>query len=158
MRATRRVSICLVSCVVLVSAVRGDPPYHCVDLTGIANWHYQDNYAGAANLPTGDVTLGGIPFYIPEGNNGWTSNTGSGTIAVDIPVNVPGVREVHTLINCSWGQVGPYQTGVLWGSGGVLCQGPVRQQRRPRLAQQHLDQQHQRNHHRQRVVRSDGDV
>ncbi len=119
MRATRRVSICLVSCVVLVSAVRGDPQYHCVDLTGIANWHYQDNYAGAANLPTGDVTLGGIPFYIPEGNNGWTSNTGSGTIAVDIPVNVPGVREVHTLINCSWGQVGPYTKLEFYGDQGA---------------------------------------
>jgi hypothetical protein len=96
-----------------------DLQYHCVDLTGIANRHYQDGYSGAANLPTGNVNLGGIPFCIPESNNGWTSSQGSGTVFIDIPVNRISIREVHTLINTSWGAVGPYTKLEFYGDQGA---------------------------------------
>ncbi|MBN1816247.1 MAG: hypothetical protein JW828_02735 [Sedimentisphaerales bacterium] len=119
MRALLNISTYFIPCALLTSLAWADPQYHCVDLTGIANLHYQDYYAGAENLPTGNVKLGGIPFCIPEGNNGWTSSQGSGTVSVDIPVNVLGVREVHTLINCSWGQVGPYTRLEFYGDQGA---------------------------------------
>jgi hypothetical protein len=109
----------VISCAMLTSTVWAGTQYHCVDLTGIANIHFQDGYAGAANLPTGNVDLGGIPFCIPEGNNGWTSSQGSGIISVNIPVNRMGIREVHTLINTSWGQVGPNTKLEFYGDQGA---------------------------------------
>ncbi|MBN1125754.1 MAG: hypothetical protein JXA82_12160 [Sedimentisphaerales bacterium] len=119
MRTVTSMSTYLIPYALLTSLVCADPHYHCVDLTGIANLHYQDYYAGAENLPTGDIDLGGVPFCIPDGSNGWTSSQGSGTVFVDIPVNLMNIREVHTLINTSWGEVGPYTKLEFYGDQGA---------------------------------------
>jgi hypothetical protein len=96
----------------------GATTYVAVDLTGIANGRL--GHGGAQDLPAGRVVLGGISFYIPENvDNLWTSNQGSGTISVDIPVGVYSATDVHTLINTSWGQVGPYTKLEFYGSNGT---------------------------------------
>lgn len=93
----------------------------CVDLSAIANWHYQDLNSG---LPTGSVTLGGVPFQLPNsGVNGWLSihgsANGSDTVVADLPVGVFGVTRVSTLMNTMWGQVGPYTKLEFFGEGGA---------------------------------------
>jgi hypothetical protein len=83
------------------------------------------NWGRDANYPTGDVTLGGIPFSIPTSpnNNTWDSNIGTGTQVLVIPVNLSGVKEIHTLINTSWGYPGDQFTTLDFNwSGGLTVQ------------------------------------
>lgn len=80
------------------------PPYNVTN--GIA---LPDQY-------TGSLTLGGIPFVIPQaGNNYWVAElvTGSNPKMLTIPVDMFGVSEVHTLINAWWGVAGPTSLAFL---------------------------------------------
>jgi len=83
--------------------------YHTVDLSPVANAHFESFYGGAAGFPVGDVTLGGVPFSLPgTADDAWTANQGgSGHYQAAIPVFVDGVRQVHMLINTQWGMPGP---------------------------------------------------
>ncbi|MFH0980155.1 MAG: CARDB domain-containing protein, partial [Planctomycetota bacterium] len=86
--------------------------YQPLDFSASHNGRLQDSDGG---FPEGDVVLGGVPFSIPVGgNNCWTSGSvpGPNPIVLDIPVNLPGALEVHTLINTGWGQPGP--TAYAW--------------------------------------------
>ena len=90
-----------------------------IDLQPYGNAHYKWPYEGAA-IPEGNVTLGGVPFYLPDSDtSGWDSR-GTGTTSVDIPIGLAGVREVHTLINSRWGDVGPYTKLEFFGSDGAF--------------------------------------
>ena len=63
-----------------------------------------------ADLPQGNVVLGGVPFAIQPGvNNCWFAEYSGGPNprSMTIPVNVRGVREIHTLLSTAWGQGGP---------------------------------------------------
>jgi len=68
------------------------------------------------------LTLGGIPFNIPPGQNNiwWSGAYPNGLISINIPVNIFGVREVHTLINTGWGKTGgPYTWLEFYGTNGA---------------------------------------
>ena len=75
-------------------------------------FHYNGFHDGSGDTatPAGEVTLGGVPFYIPPGpnNNTWYSSviSGDGTNPLTIPVNISGAREVNTLIVTQWGASG----------------------------------------------------
>lgn len=81
-----------------------------INLSGIAN-----DQLGLLNsaFPTGQpITLGGVPFDIAgAGNNIYNSDIaashGPGSVVVSLPIGIPGVAGVHTLINTGWGQAGP---------------------------------------------------
>jgi hypothetical protein len=63
-----------------------------------------------ASFPSGSQVLGGVPYRIePVGNNVWYAGNASGgnPRVLEVPVNVIGVKKVHTLINSAWGQAGP---------------------------------------------------
>jgi hypothetical protein len=84
------------------------------------------SFPGDPGYPSGNVTLGGVPFTIPtRGNNAYSSEVatgnGSGTATLIIPVNVADVDMVHTLINTIWGQSGPnsYLSLTFNGTGGA---------------------------------------
>lgn len=80
------------------------PPYDVTN--GVA---LPDQYTGA-------LTLGGIPFVIPQsGDNYWAAELvpGSNPKTLTIPVNIFAVSEVHTLINAWWGVPGPTSLAFL---------------------------------------------
>jgi len=81
------------------------------------------NGAGDTSTPAGDVTLGGVPFSIPESpdNNTWYSyNNGNGTNPLTIPVKIYGVQEVDTLIVTQWGVSGSQTVKLeFFGDGGA---------------------------------------
>lgn len=96
--------------------------YHPVDFSAHHNANMQADLDPA--FPSGSVTLGGVPFVIPEqGNNYWHSvvAVGPNPRSIDIPVNRFGVSEVHTLINTYWGVPGPtsYASLEFFGSDGA---------------------------------------
>jgi hypothetical protein len=83
-------------------------------------------------FPTGNVTLGGVPFVIPaKGNNvvwnNYPAGPKTGIIVKDFPVRVAGVTQVHTLINTAYGQAGPnsYLSLEFIGSGGADFKVPL---------------------------------
>ncbi len=107
-----------------------------VDMSGQANfsWVGNDTLPGDPSgiwlpgAPTGNVTLGGVPFNIKSnasGNQAWAAGTaanyGAGQESVTINVNVFGVTNVYTLINTWWGRTGPssYAALTFTGSGGA---------------------------------------
>ena len=68
----------------------------------------------SGKAPTGNATLGGVPFNIKSnasGNQAWAAGTaanyGAGQESVTVNVNVFGVTNVYTLINNSVGQNRP---------------------------------------------------
>lgn len=77
--------------------------------------------------PVGLVTLGGVPFDIPEsGNNVWSAAIGT-TIGVrsitvmESPMEVYGATAVDTLINVGWGVLGSRTvTATFIGDGGAI--------------------------------------
>ena len=78
-----------------------------VNLLPFANDRLQ---ARSTSFPALNPVLGGVPFRIePTGNNMWSANAADGANprVLTVPINVEGVREVHTLINTDWGQAGP---------------------------------------------------
>jgi hypothetical protein len=89
-------------------------------------FHYNGFHDGAGDTstPAGNVTLGGVPFSIPQNpnNNTWYSSniSGDNTNPLTIPVNIYGVQEVDTLIVTQWGMTG-WQTVKLqfYGDGGA---------------------------------------
>ncbi|MCX5805966.1 MAG: VPLPA-CTERM sorting domain-containing protein [Proteobacteria bacterium] len=100
------------------------------DYTPITFDYNSTSWGRDNSYPTGSpVTLGGVPFDIPAYPNNntwdsytWDSNTGyNGTRSITIPVNVANVKEVHTLINTSWGYYPMQYTTVTfnWSGNGV---------------------------------------
>lgn len=100
------------------AAAQAEMVYTPIDLQPYGNAHYKWPYEGAA-IPEGSVTLGGVPFYLPDSNTSAWDSSGMGTTSVVIPVGIDGVLEVHTLINTRWGQVGPYTKVEFHGSQGA---------------------------------------
>ncbi|MBW3623260.1 MAG: Ig-like domain-containing protein [Armatimonadetes bacterium] len=95
--------------------------YQPVDLSLFYNSRHSDLSGG---LPKGSTVLGGIPFDLPvSGNDHWTSSLvpGPNPRTLDVPVNLSGVTEVHTLINTGWGKPGPesYASLEFFGSNGA---------------------------------------
>lgn len=77
------------------------------------------------DFPTGNVTLGGVPFAVPtSGNNVWHSDLASGANPriLDIPVNVYGVDRINSLINSFWGESAPgtFAAFEFYGSNGAF--------------------------------------
>jgi len=75
-------------------------------------------------LPVGRVTLGGVPFSIPEsGKNIWHSvfAAGPNPRSAEVEIGIAGVTEVHTLMNTYWGVGGPssYASIEFFGSKGA---------------------------------------
>ncbi len=78
-----------------------------INLTPFANERVQ---ARIPALTGGAVVLGSVPFFIDRSlNNTWSASAASGANprVLEIPVNLRGVKEVHTLINTNWGSAGP---------------------------------------------------
>lgn len=94
-----------------------------VTYTPVAFEYNDNNWSRDGAYPTGDgILLGSIPFNIPvyENLNTWDSNTGGGLKSLTIPLNIYGAKEVHTLINTSWGEYGDTHTWVTFnGSAGA---------------------------------------
>lgn len=70
-----------------------------------------DSFSGGISYhATGTITLGGVPFSIPDaGLNGWNSQKAAGPNprSITIPVNLSGITEIDTLITTYYGQPGP---------------------------------------------------
>ncbi len=108
-----------------------DTSYYSVDFSSVHNVNFSNTsiMPNGNTFPTGQQTLGGIPFDIPEsGDNYWNSHfsedgildTGSNPKSIDIQVNRFGVSEVHTLINTLGGQAGnSYACLEFFGSDGA---------------------------------------
>ena len=77
-----------------------------IDISSVANTTIVSAFNGTPNLPSGDVTLGGVPFHLPSGRNCWSSLNAQGTVSINIPVDIYGVWRVDTLMNAVWGQQG----------------------------------------------------
>ena len=97
-----------------------------IDISHQANYSWLPDYLPGA--PTGNVTLGGIPFNIASnaaGNQGWSAQSArddqDGHKSITIPAFVYGVTDVYTLINTIYGQPGPssYAWLVFTGSRGA---------------------------------------
>lgn len=115
--------LCVLSCLLLVlwasHARVASAGFITLDFSDSHNCRLQ-TFGGppelVAQLPEGDVTLGGVPFSIPVGgNNAWHStsafgyNSGPNPRIVDVNVGTPGTHTVHTLINSFGGILGgPY--------------------------------------------------
>jgi hypothetical protein len=127
--------------VVLAGTVLGGPvtraladTFSPVDFSSQANWtwsgtespgHGQPSGVYLPGAPTGQTSLGGVPFDITSnaaGDQAWSgfiANTGSGSASITINVNTYGVTNVYTLINTIWGEDGgPYAALIFTGSGG----------------------------------------
>ena len=110
----------------LVVLILGGAPLSAATLTYTPiSFHYNGFHDGAGDTstPAGHVTLGGVPFAIPENpnNNTWYSSDVSGdhTNPLTIPVNIYGVQEVGTLIVTQWGETGSTATLEFFGGGGA---------------------------------------
>jgi hypothetical protein len=88
-----------------------------IDISGFVNAPWTFSTCGVGfilngdTFPTGSQNFG-VPFAIPTGpNNVWlgavAADCGAGTLRLTIPVDVPGVRSVFTLLNTFWGEQGP---------------------------------------------------
>lgn len=84
---------------------------------------FSHNAQLATGFPTGAVTLGGVPFVIPEsGLNYWNSESAGGPNprALDIYTNRYGVTRVFTIINTFWGKTGgPFASLEFFGDNGA---------------------------------------
>ena len=89
------------------SESRAEATYTPIDFSAFHNANLASDVGFNSS---GDVTLGGVPFRIPQGSrsywHSWPAG-GSNPRAITIPVNVENVSEVHTLINSYWGIPGP---------------------------------------------------
>src|ERR1022692_267985 len=128
-------SIIAIAFTAAASARAGEIP---IDISGLVNepWTFSGpDGAGIINgstYPTGNQNFGGIPFAIPIGpNNYWegaaAANFGSGTVSLTIPIGVPGVTSVFTLLNSMWGHAGPqaYLFVTFNGSNGATATQPL---------------------------------
>jgi hypothetical protein len=92
---------------VLVALAGAQSYYIPVNLLPFANDRLQNLNA---NFPRGSQVLGGVPYRIePVGNNMWLAELAGGPNprVLEVPVNVVGVKKVHTLLSTAWGQPGP---------------------------------------------------
>src|SRR5579871_5132893 len=105
----RSFSILMLSLVAIGGAIRTQAQYAPISF----NYNVEFATSGINNgntFPTGNQTLGGVPFSIPSGqNNYWSAYVqgGSNPITLSIPVGFANVDQIHTLINTYWGQSGP---------------------------------------------------
>lgn len=85
-------------------------------------------FINGSSFPEGDLTLGDIPFSVPEGTdlNIWHSNVGSSdeTKSLSVSINLLGVDKIYTIINTYWGESvsGSYAYINFEGSGGSYYQ------------------------------------
>jgi len=89
----------------LAASASGDFVFEPVDFSKAHNFRLQDLHS---NFPEGIVELGGVPFDIPKNTpfNIWLADpsfSNNEPVILDIPINVFGVDEVHSLINTIWG-------------------------------------------------------
>jgi hypothetical protein len=78
-----------------------------IDLKGQLNTDREQIFNGQA-YPTGAQTFGGVPFRLTDGKPyAWVATEGPNPRILEIPVNVFGVHDVHTLMSTYWGQPGP---------------------------------------------------
>ncbi len=97
-------------------------PDRMVDFSAVQALPIQGLCCGAGAYPTGDLTLGGRPFRVNEGNNA-TVITGP---VLRVDVDRFGVTEVHTLINTIFAGGGTTGWVEFFGDGGAyLKQGLV---------------------------------
>jgi hypothetical protein len=118
----------------VVPARAGEIP---IDISSLvdAPWAFSEcgwSLTNGDTYPTGDQNFGGVPFAIPTGpNNAWlgavAADCGAGTLRLTIPVGVPGVRSVFTLLNTFWGEPGPnaYLFVTFTGSDGASVTQPL---------------------------------
>lgn len=89
----------------------------------IAPFANQSVQARLPSLGSGPRLLGGVPFFIGASpNSAWNSGAapGGNPRVLEVPINLRGAREVHTLINTDWGQAGGSTARVEFiGSGGL---------------------------------------
>ena len=139
---SRTSTLCLVLAASALAAagVPAHAQFTTVDFSGDHNRRLQDNVwgsigmAGALIDPSGVTTLGGVPFAIPvPGDNFWhayipgpgahpsSPNDANDTRVLSVPVSIPGVERVYTLINTYWGAEGPgsFATVEFFATGGV---------------------------------------
>jgi autotransporter passenger strand-loop-strand repeat protein len=98
------------------------PSFTTVDFSNQANFTWtgrETDPGGGTGVyfpggPSGQVTLGGIPFNITSnaaGYQAWNAYTaaggGNGRVSITIPVGIYGVTAVYTLINTYWELLGP---------------------------------------------------
>lgn len=131
----KRTSICFAIAAVVLHTQTLFADFTPVDFSSQANWTWSGydvappNPAGVyiAGAPTGETTLGGIPFNITSNSSGYQAWNGYmvqpnfGTASITMNANVYGATNVYTLINLFWGQPGPnsYVALVFTGSGGA---------------------------------------
>lgn len=74
-----------------------------IDLSGSVNEYWYNH--GFYDVPAGDVTLGGTPFKIAgeAGSAQLIAVWGTGTVEIDVPVNVQNATTAFALINSFWG-------------------------------------------------------
>jgi hypothetical protein len=100
-------AIAAVSLSALASAAAAQPFFVPVNLVPFANERLQSRIPA---VPAGATILGSIPFFIDRTlNNVWSGDAAGGPNprVLEIPINLRGVQEVHTLLNTAWGQPGP---------------------------------------------------
>lgn len=80
-------------------------------------------FINGSTYPTGDQTLGGVPFAISSTGSIWYSGQAGNNDpqSIDVAVNLANVTSVHSLINTSWGerQDGIFASIEFFGSGGA---------------------------------------
>jgi hypothetical protein len=108
-----------------------------IDISSLMNasWTFSECGSYIANgdtFPTGNQNLGGVPFAMPTGpENAWlgavAAGCGAGTVSLTVPVGVPGVTSVFTLLNTFWSQPGPkaYLFVTFTGSDGATLTQPL---------------------------------
>jgi len=91
-----------------------------VDISAVTNTTWcSGEINNCSTYPVGAQTYDGIPYLIPgnaqgTANNFWSAEIaaggGSGTVSVTVPINVPKVKTVYTLMNTLWGST---QSGLI---------------------------------------------
>jgi hypothetical protein len=137
MKRYRRLAFSLVAIAFAAATARaGEIP---IDISGLVNepWTFDSAPGGAyilngSTFPTGSQNFGGVPFAIPSGpNNYWgaaaAADFGAGDVSLTVPVGVPGVTSVFSLLNTMWSQPGPpaYLFVTFSGSKGATVTEPL---------------------------------
>ena len=110
----------------LLTATTGtSAAYQIVEFASHHNGNMQSQLINGGDYPTGNLVLGGVPFFIPtSGDNYWhaVNEVGSNPIELSLAVSIPQVTEVHTLMNTFWGVFPPSSRARIefTGSGGAF--------------------------------------
>jgi hypothetical protein len=100
-----------------------------IDLSDVANTRFDNpGFINGSTYPTGSplLTLDGVDYLLPStGNYMWHSQFhpgGGSPRSVTIPVNLPGIDVVYTLMGTWWGENSPgtFASITFSGSGGLV--------------------------------------